>query len=218
MPRFDLLKIIDFLLKPVIILLIISIYCLPVALILFFTIPMSMFDKLNIPDDVMLNIMENYFPFLGKLFQILFPISCILYLIFILYLFIKNGNYLYKYLLQLKIALIPFWIIVTILMIPIILGASFVGWFVVPVFGMFMLPAQFIFAFIFIFHTVLIFTSVSNILFLINLVRKNMINKFIFVLNLLMNLCVSLDIISIIYLKIRYKGIIDNEDKFKIKK
>lgn len=218
MPKFNLLKIVDFLLKPTIILLVFSMYCFVVELFLALLIPISFFIKLNIPDDVIISIADTYFPLFGKIFEILFPIFLILYLIFVLYLFIKNGNYLYKYLLSLKIALIPFWIIAAILMIPIILGSAFPSYFIMPVFGIFLLPLFLIGGFFTVFSIVFIFTSFLNILFLINLLRKNMINKILFIINLVMHLCPFLDIVSIIYLKIRYEGIINNEDKFKIKK
>ena len=206
MVKINLLKIINFLLKPVIILLVFLMYCFIVALtIMLLLITAGFSGRLNISDnDMIINIMEIYFPFFERLFEVLFSISFILYLIFVLYLFIKNGDYLYRYLTSLKIALIPFWIIATILMIPITLGGAFVGFFVVPVLGTFLLPMSFIIGF----YSAFVLTSVSNILFLINLIKKKMIGKLIFALNLAMQLCLFLDIVSSIYLKTKYREII----------
>jgi hypothetical protein len=170
----------------------------------------DLFTELNLlNDDTNYTILTVYFPIFGKLFEVSFSISVILYLICIVYLFNKNGNDLYRYLLPLKIALIPFWIIAVILMVPMMIGGAFVSFFLMPVFGMFILPTFFIMMF----YLVFVFTSVSNILFLMNLSKKKMINKYILILNIIMQLCYFWDIVSTIYLKIRYRGIIINEAK-----
>jgi len=208
--KINLLKIANISLKLVIILLLFSMYCFIVATAMFMLTTVDLFTELKLlNDDINYNILTVYFPIFGKLFEVLFPISFILYLICIVYLFNKNGNDLYRYLLPLKIALIPFWIIAVILMVPMMFGGAFAGWFLVPFFGMFILPVFFIMMF----YLVFVFTSVSNILFLLNLYKNKMINKYILLLNMIMQFCYFWDMVSAIYLKIRYREIIINGDK-----
>jgi hypothetical protein len=174
---------------------------------MFLITQVDLFTELNLlNDDTNYIILTVYFPIFGKIFEVSFSISVILYLICIVYLFIKNGNYLYRYLLPLKLALIPFWIIAVILMVPMILGGAFVSFFLMPVFGMFILPTFFIMMF----YLVFVFTSVSNILFLLNIYKNKMINKYLFLLNMIMQFCYFGDMVSAIYLKIRYKEIAVN--------
>jgi len=202
MVKINLLKTVDFLLKPVIVLLVFSMYCFIVATAMFLITTVDLFTELNLlNDDTNYKILTVYFPIFGKIFEVSFSISVILYLICIVYLFIKNGNYLYRYLFTLKLALIPFWIAAVILMVPMIIGGAFVSFFLMPVFGMFILPAFFLMMF----YLVFVFTSVSNILFLLNLYKNKMMNKYIFLLNMIMQFCYFLDMVSAIYLKIRYK-------------
>ena len=205
MVKINLLKIANVLLKPVIILLVFSMYCFIVATAMFLITTVDLFtEQLNLlNDDMNYKILTVYFPIFGKIFEVSFSISVILYLICIVYLFIKNGNYLYRYLLPLKLALILFWIFAVILMVPMILGGAFVSSFLMPVFGMFILPAFFIMMF----YLVFVFTSVSNILFLLNIYKNKMINKYIFLLNMIMQFCFFWDMVSAIYLKIRYREI-----------
>ena len=211
MIKFNLLKIVKIAIKPVIALLVFSMYCFIVALAMFLLTTADLFsEELRILDSgVSIIIYEVYLPILGKLFETLFPISQILYLLGVVYLFIKDGAYLYRYLSPLKIALIPFWILTAICMIPLFLLGAFAGSFLVPFFGMFILPVFFIVCF----YVVFIITSISNILFLEYLRKNKRINTFMFVLNLIMQCCYFWDMASMIYLKTKYKGITVNQDK-----
>jgi hypothetical protein len=118
--------------------------------------------------------------------------------------FIKNGNLLYGYISKLKLALIPYWIFNIFVNLPFMIIWTLISFIAVPVIGLFIIPSW-----IFSNYLLLLFTSLGSILFLVHLKKNRLIKMPSFIINIVMQLCFVLDIVSAIYLKIKYKEIND---------
>jgi hypothetical protein len=128
-------------------------------------------------------------------------------IICVIILFKKNPDNLFKYVVGLKLGLIPYWGINLFNFILI----TFLG-----IVGSVFVPLAFIFLpgfWIFKTYITLLCTSFPSILFLIHLKKNNLISLPMFVLHLLLQICFFGDIISTIILLIRYKIIMDYNKK-----